>query len=333
MSMKCPTINELPPPPPGKSGWPWTEDNPQVNGRMAGGLLARRISIVTPSYNQGKYLERTIRSILLQGYPNIEYIVIDGGSKDDSVSIIERYSQWLDYWVSEPDGGQTQAINKGLARSAGDIFAYLNSDDYYPPGALTAAAQLLWLSGNSWLAGACTFLDALGNELNSWHPRSPISDRACLIMAPWGAPQPSCFWKRELFESYGYFNESMQYTFDTEFQVRLVLNGELPLVVQRCFSYATLHDDCKTRRAIERFRMEEKSFIDVFWSFLSVPERVRACLWRFFLARDETGKRHRVAWEAWPYLLKAVSSSIRYTIKYTPGFMLKANLATLRRYL
>src|SRR5512134_129792 len=100
-----------------------------------------KISIVTPSFNQGKYLERTIRSVIEQDYPNLEYIIIDGGSTDESVEIIRKYEKHLAYWVSEPDRGQSHAINKGFDRATGEIFGWLNSDDWYVPGALKAVAE------------------------------------------------------------------------------------------------------------------------------------------------------------------------------------------------
>src|ERR1700692_4825128 len=125
--MNCPGIAELPLPPIGRAGWPWTENCtlPDHNQEYASWP---RISIVTPSYNQGQFLEETIRSVLLQGYPNLEYFVIDGGSEDRSVEIIKQYQPWITYWVSERDRGQTDAINKGLGLSRGDIFNWLNSD-------------------------------------------------------------------------------------------------------------------------------------------------------------------------------------------------------------
>src|SRR5258707_6129118 len=109
----------------------------------SGPRLFPRISVVTPSFNQGAYLERTICSVLDQKYPNLEYLVIDGGSTDESVEIIKRYERHLTYWVSEPDTGQSNAINKGFARTTGTILAWLNSDDRYLPetlGAVAAAA-------------------------------------------------------------------------------------------------------------------------------------------------------------------------------------------------
>jgi len=100
-----------------------------------------KISIVTPSFNQGTYLEKTIRSVLLQGYPNLEYIIIDGGSTDQSVEIIKKYESWVDFWVSEEDRGQSHAINKGLEKATGELLGWLNSDDYFLPDALFKLAR------------------------------------------------------------------------------------------------------------------------------------------------------------------------------------------------
>lgn len=109
-----PTITDLPPPPPGRHGWPWTVATPPAAPVMANNRPWPRITIVTPSYQQAQYLEEAIRSVLLQGYPNLEYIVMDGGSRDGSVEIIQRYAPWLSYWQSQPDGGQSAALADGF---------------------------------------------------------------------------------------------------------------------------------------------------------------------------------------------------------------------------
>ena len=139
--IKTVTLDDLPAPPPGKTGWIWTEQSNPLPPKMPDGTEWPRISIVTPSYNQGHYIEETIRSILLQGYPNLEYIIIDGGSTDRSVEIIQKYASFLTYWVSEPDNGQTQAIDKGLAYCTGEIFNWVNSDDFLSRNALATIAS------------------------------------------------------------------------------------------------------------------------------------------------------------------------------------------------
>lgn len=127
--MRCPTLAELPPPPPDKTGWPWTEETASLPETMPDGSPWPRISIVTPSYNQGQFIEETIRSALLQGYPNLEYIIIDGGSTDNSVEIIKKYESWLAYWVSEKDRGVYDAMNKAIKYATGDWLYFLGADD------------------------------------------------------------------------------------------------------------------------------------------------------------------------------------------------------------
>ena len=138
---KNPFLHSLPPAPNGKKSWPWISKKTNRTDNQDSYLP--RFSIVTASYNQGKFIEQTIRSVLLQGYPNFEYIVIDGGSSDETIDILRKYDNWISFWVSEKDKGCPDALNKGLSRCQGDYFYYLNSDDYLHEGALfTAAAHI-----------------------------------------------------------------------------------------------------------------------------------------------------------------------------------------------
>lgn len=234
--------------------------------------MTPKLSIITPSLNQAAYVERTLRSVLDQEYPNLEYIVVDGGSSDGSVEIIKRYEDRLAWWVSEPDHGQTDAINKGLRRATGDIVAYINSDDYYLPGAFEAAVAALDGAPESWAVGASRFVD-VHDELNHvWEPRRPSGSRAWWILRPWGAPQPSSFWRREAFDRHGLFREDMHYVFDTEFQLRLALAGEPPALIPGELAVRMEHEEAKSWD-VRPFREEQARFVDIFKPVLSRRER------------------------------------------------------------
>src|SRR5204863_4372072 len=174
-----------------------------------------------PSFNQAAYLEQTMRSVLLQGYPDLEYIVVDGGSRDGSVEIIRRYEPWLAYWVSEPDRGQAHAINKGLASSTGAILAWLNSDDFYPPGTLPLVARRLALGRASALVGHCLRLDADGSPPRLLRGRYASRRRLLAFWKGYEMHQPSIFWRREVFEEVGLLDEELHYVLDFDYWVRL----------------------------------------------------------------------------------------------------------------
>jgi glycosyltransferase involved in cell wall biosynthesis len=198
VTVDVPTLDSLPAPPPGRSAWPWTEAPPPLPPRRPDGSAWPRISIVTGSHNQGAYLEETLRSVLLQGYPNLEYIVVDGGSSDDSPHIIRRYARWLACWEAQPDRGQAAALNYGFGRATGAILGFLNSDDTYLPGALERAAREVDVERNRHLViGRCLFVDAAGRWLGNEHPSRAVSHRR--LLAVWKGhtiPQPASFWSR-----------------------------------------------------------------------------------------------------------------------------------------
>jgi glycosyltransferase involved in cell wall biosynthesis len=164
-----------------------------------------KLTIITPSFNQAAFIERTLRSVLDQGYENLEYFVVDGGSTDGSVDIIRRYEDRLAWWVSEPDEGQTDALNKGLRRATGDVVAYINSDDYYLPGAFANAIAGFEQSGARWVAGTCRYVNVHEDDDHSWVPSLPTHGRHRLVLEPWGVPQAATFWRRELFDRHGLF--------------------------------------------------------------------------------------------------------------------------------
>lgn len=206
-----------------------------------------RLTIITPSFNQAGFIEKTLRSVLDQGYENLEYLVVDGGSTDGSADIIRRYEDRLAWWVSEPDAGQTHALNKALRRATGDIVGYINSDDVYLPGAFDRAVGALEAAPEAkWVVGACRFEGDAGFTTDVWRPELPRGPRSWWILGPWGAPQPSSFWRREVFDELGPFREDMHFAFDTEHSVRLVMNGWMPELLGEELAVRVLHEDAKS---------------------------------------------------------------------------------------
>jgi len=247
---------ELPPPPRGKTGWPWTEERLQPPTEALNSRLWPRISIVTPSYNQADFIEKTIRSVLLQGYPNLEYIVIDGASSDGSQNIISKYESWLDYWVSEPDKGQAHAINKGASIAGGKIFGWLNSDDFFMPGALHVVAELYrkHQEAVAWVGG-CYRIKPNGQILSRVIPRN--LDRDSLADWYWQGFffQPSCFFVARAWEELGYLDESLYIAFDYDWWLRLMTLGPFTSTT-KMLSVATIHRDAKTQARINKMRAE-----------------------------------------------------------------------------
>jgi glycosyltransferase involved in cell wall biosynthesis len=184
-----------------------------------------KISIVTPSFNQGSFLERAILSVLNQNYPNLEYIIIDGGSTDSSVDVIKKYEKHLAYWVSEPDKGQSDAFNKGFAKATGEIFYYLASDDILLPGVLHKVAELF---------GERKFDVLYGNKLIIDSEDNVISERRCVSYLPgitrWGVLSKagfafypdSCFYTRNMFEKVGGFDIDLHNTMDTDIEFKFL---------------------------------------------------------------------------------------------------------------
>ena len=246
-----PRLADLPPPPPNKSGWPWTEETPKLPASMHDGTPWPLVSIVTPSYNQGRYIEATIRSVLLQGYPNLEYIIIDGGSSDQTAEIVKKYERWLTYWVSESDRGQADAINKGFSRSTGRILNWINSDDFLEKNALTRVA--LALAGADKDVGAVVgmgnWIDTYGQIVRFKLP-SEISKNT-LLRWSWAAGegflQPACFVTRDAWEFGGPLSLVLHYCMDLALWIKIAERFRFELLPE-LIAYAHRHSAAKTVR-------------------------------------------------------------------------------------
>ena len=205
-----------------------------------------RVSIVTPSYNQGQFLEETIRSVLLQGYPNLEYMVIDGGSTDGSLDIIRKYEPWIDSWVSEPDRGQSHAINKGFSRATGNVFGWLNSDDYFAPGALTTLMELRSREPDAvaWV-GACDEVEADGTHIARRAPWLGGQEQIAMWWRESFFHQPSCLFDAGAFREVGGIDEELYYSMDFDLWVRLAGRGKF-VGVDKVVSCSRMHPATKT---------------------------------------------------------------------------------------
>jgi glycosyltransferase involved in cell wall biosynthesis len=203
-----------------------------------------RISIVTPSYNQDHFLEETMRSVLLQGYPNLEYIIMDGGSTDGSIEIIQRYEPWLFYWVSERDEGQGDAINNGFVRSTGDVLAWFNSDDTYEPGVLFAVAGCFARNPGAQLVyGDLKLTNAQSEVIDEL--RSVPATLKALIHDGCNLGQPAAFWTREAFLKYGPLSTRLKYAMEYELFYRILRHHKAAYLRQHIASLR-IHSQTKT---------------------------------------------------------------------------------------
>lgn len=210
--------------------------------------LYPKISIVTPSFNQGHFIKETIDSVLNQNYPNLEYIVMDGGSTDDTVKILKSYGNKIQ-WISKKDKGQTDAINKGIKKTNGEIVAYINSDDVMLPNTLHTVAEYFMKNEKAmWVSGDYFIIDAKGNKIQSFvasykkilrnYPYAWVLSIANFII------QPSTFWRRSLTKEIGFFREDLHYVMDFEYWMRAIQKYPLHILPNH-FSLFRIHGDSK----------------------------------------------------------------------------------------
>jgi glycosyltransferase involved in cell wall biosynthesis len=243
-----------------------------------------RITIITPTRNQAQYLEQCILSVLEQNYPNLEYIIIDGGSTDGSLDIIRRYAPQLAYWVSEPDAGQADAINKGLSRATGDVVNWLNSDDYYLPNVLQTVSNAFVDKKNpidvfcarEWLHlanGKKELSDGTFFDVNDF------SNTVATALLD----QPPTFFRRTAMQKVGFLNSNMQYIFDAEWWIRYLLSvGNLDAVqrseaILNVFRY---HDASKSALHQRKFKVERLMMYYGILCRLGAPSKLMACFER-----------------------------------------------------
>jgi len=256
--MQCPSLNELPPPPSGWTGWPWTEESAHI-APLPGAAPPPKVTIITPSFNQRSFVEATIRSVLLQGYSNLEYLVLDGGSTDGTVDIIRKYARWLDYWVSEPDGGQSAAINRGLEMGSGQFATWINSDDMLCKNAIIASASQLDAScPNTIYIGTALHVDANGNILHEHHGKVHSIEDLVRIRSVWRSRghivQPEVLFPRELAVSVGGLDPKNHYTMDYELWGKFLLKGARFHYTNVPFGMFRQHQDQKTYDGIRQTR-------------------------------------------------------------------------------
>jgi len=224
------------------------------------------ITIVTPSLNQGDFIEQTITSVLSQEYPRLEYVVIDGGSTDHTLDILSRYSGKIK-WQSQEDNGQTEAINTGIGMTSGDIIAYLNADDILLPGSLNLVGELFMKHDNiQWLTGRCNIINSRGVSIR---PAISLYKNLLLHLHSYHAllitnyiSQPSTFMRRKLMEKSGLFDERLKYVMDYEYWLR-AWKIEPPFILHNELSGFRIHGHAKTTYAghSSQYIEEEKSII------------------------------------------------------------------------
>ncbi len=216
------------------------------------------VTIVTPSYNQARFLEATLRSVLEQDYPRIEYLVVDGASNDGSVEIIRRYADRLDWWVSEKDSGQSEAINKGLRRARGEFVGWLNSDDIYLPGAVSAAVTVFQSHPEAGLIyGDSRAIDTDGRPFNLMRARQyTVTD----LMAFQIICQPAAFMRRSVMEEVGYLNPDYQLLMDN--LLWMCMAQKAPIIyVPQTWAAARYHEQAKNRTRGAAYGQEARILI------------------------------------------------------------------------
>ncbi len=265
-----------------RAGWPWMI-NDEFDDTQTQHIHYPRISIITPSFNQVRYIEETIRSVLLQKYPNLEYIVMDGGSTDGSVEILKKYEPWLSFLSVSPDNGQSAAIVEGFKHATGDIIGWLNSDDYYCQGALERVAHFFVnhprvVFGN----GDVNYIDAEGQFVERIFATRP-NRFLTANLGIHGWPQQGCFWRRWAYEKVGGLNTSLQFCMDRDLFIRLIGIGKSRRIPGLPLANFRIHDQAKSSTILDVARQESLSLIEKYGNlYFRNKKWLLKTMWRFW---------------------------------------------------
>lgn len=300
-------LSQLPSPPPEATDWSWVK-NQDKSYALPGNYNWPRITVVTPSFNQAQYIEETIRSILLQDYPNLEYIVIDGGSSDNSVEIIKKYESRLAYWVSEPDQGQAHAINKGFARATGSLLGWINSDDLLLPESLFKLAQAYKLHPKKILLG-----DLINHkeQLGTYELARQSDVTFESIVEPWRNQshwqQPGTFFPSTVFQRVGPLDESLRYVFDWDWMLRALQSTEVHYLRQPVALFR-FHAESKTVGEASNWSTEEQVILGRYWPLLpNLNSAASKAAYEVYRAKPLFSLRNLDRRRGWRHLQSAVS--------------------------
>jgi len=215
-----------------------------------------KISIITPSYNQGHFIEETITSVLDQAYPNLEYIIMDGGSKDNTVEVIKKYEKYLTYWASERDKGQSDAINKGFSMATGEVINWLNSDDYYAAGTLQKVGEAFQDASVNVFMGISRVFGNKGEYLSNGTDLYPTNKEKTIGWAR--IDQPETFFRKSCIDAIGYADEQFHYVMDKELWIRYLLKFGIDGIrkTNEMLVNFRVHDDSKTNSHGLKFNKE-----------------------------------------------------------------------------
>ncbi len=248
-----------------------------------------KFSIITPSLNQGKFIEDTILSVVNQNYPDFEHIVMDGGSTDETVSILKKYSHLK--WISEKDSGQSNALNNGFRLATGDICAWINSDDYYDEGTFQRVAEYFTQNKDCmFVYGDMTNIDADKNITAKLV--GDVMSRSELLKLPDIVRQPSCFWRRSIFDKVGYLNENLHLVFDYEFFLRITKYYTFHYL-NKNMCFFRIYADTKTQRLLNK-QFHELKRIMLSNFFELKPVSFKFLLGRYLDSIDESRVAHKL---------------------------------------